>query len=205
MHGGYRAGLNDVELPILFGPLYILGELIPVLYPLGYAGEVGYLVVAYLLLCLLGGGEGHLYIGVFMPGVTVLHQLPGLLADVAVGYLQVILVDDVQVRGYAAGDDGFTEPVAGFDGYLGGIAGHRLQGEHYPGSLGLHHSLHRDGDAHLEVVEALLLPVEEGSGFEQGCPAPMHRVHHLLLALHVEVGVLLAGERRIGQVLGGGR
>ena len=54
------------------------------------------------------------------------------------------------------------------------------------------------------MLEALLNPVEDGPGPVKGCPALAHGIEYVLCAAHIEVGLLLAGEAGVGQILGGG-
>ncbi|MBA7615059.1 hypothetical protein ES703_22335 [subsurface metagenome] len=64
----------------------------------------------------------------------------------------------------------------------------------------MNHFLHRHGDAHLEVVKALVVAVEDSPRFEEGCPAPLDGGYHLFSPLHIEEGAMLAGEGGFGQV-----
>ena len=62
---------------------------------------------------------------------------------------------------------------------------------------------HRHGDR--IVLDAHLVPVGHGPGRPQGCPAVPYGRHDGIGAAYVEVGVLLAGEGHVGEILGVGR
>ena len=59
-----------------------------------------------------------------------------------------------------------AEAEDGLDGDLAAVARVGLDGDHAAGGLGLDHALNGHGDADLEVVEALLRPVENSAGLE---------------------------------------
>ena len=54
------------------------------------------------------------------------------------------------------------------------------------------------------MVEVLVDPVRYRPVGEQGREALLACIYELLLAAYIEIGFLLARERRVGQVLGGG-
>jgi hypothetical protein len=58
----------------------------------------------------------------------------------------------------------------------------------------LNHFLDRDGDAHFKVVETLLLPVENSSGFKEGGPALLNSGYYLFITLHIKEGTLLTSK-----------
>ncbi|MBA7578177.1 hypothetical protein ES708_20039 [subsurface metagenome] len=117
-------------------------------------------------------------------------------------YFQAFFGDDIEVGGYLAGDDSLAQPEDGLDNNPVAGAGHRFQGEHYPRGLGLNHFLHGHGDAHLEVVEALVVAVEDSPRLKKGCPATLDGGDHLFSPLHIEEGAMLAGKGGFGQVFG---
>ena len=99
-------------------------------------------------------------------------------------------------------NDGLTQPVRGGDEDRVGEAGLGVHREHHPGGadVGAHHLLNACGQGDRVVVEVVVDAVGDG-------PVVVERREHLLDGLHdgvgatdVEEGLLLAGERRIGQV-----
>ena len=65
--------------------------------------------------------------------------------------------------------------------------------------------LDADRQCHLLVVEALVHPVGYGPVVEQRRVHLVHRGEQCWAAAHVQESLLLAGERGLGQILGGGR
>ena len=90
-----------------------------------------------------------------------------------------------------------------------GVAKARLgvDGEHHTRrrDIGAHHLHHADRQRDLEMVEALVDPVMNGAIGEQAGETTAARVEQTLFALDVEIRILLAGEARRRQVLGGRR
>ncbi|KAF5033633.1 hypothetical protein DSECCO2_604660 [anaerobic digester metagenome] len=77
--------------------------------------------------------------------------------------------------------------------------------EHHARLLRVDELLHDDRDVDRVVVEALFRTVIDRTGAVERCPALLDGLKQVLLAADVEVGLLLAGKGRIGQVFGGGR
>ena len=85
-------------------------------------------------------------------------------------------------------------------------AGLGIDGEHHArrAEVGAHHALHADAERDLKMIEALVDAIGDGAvGEERGEAAPAC-LEQRVAALHVEIGLLLAGEARVGQVFGGG-
>jgi hypothetical protein len=72
------------------------------------------------------------------------------------------------------------------------------------GQVGPHHALHADRERHLPVREAALGAVDDRAVREQRREAAPAALDERGAPAHVEVGLLLAGEARFGEVLGGG-
>ena len=137
------------------------------------------------------------------PSLLAADVLPRLRGDPLLQDLHLLLVDHVGVGGDLSSHDGLSETVASLDDdLLGPAVG--VHGEHDPGELGVDHPLHDDGELDVLVGEALLLAVGDGPGGEQRGPALPDLVHEVVLVGDVQVGLLLSGEARVGQVLGGG-
>ena len=79
--------------------------------------------------------------------------------------------------------------------------------EHHAGraEVGAHHALHAGRQRHVGVGEALVHAVADGAVVVERGEDLLDLVQHVVDAVHVEEGLLLAGERGVGQVLGGGR
>ena len=88
-----------------------------------------------------------------------------------------------------------------------GVARLGVDGEHDASrsQVTAYHLHHGDRQRDLEMVEALVNAVGDGAVGEQRSLAAFDRVDQQLLAAHIEIGVVLAGEARAGQVFGGGR
>ena len=114
-------------------------------------------------------------------------------------------VDDEVVGVHGAGDHRVAEATRGVEHGLPPPASHRVGREQHACRLGVHHSLHDDGQRDPGAVDALGGAVGDRAVGPQRRPAAMHGVEHIVDAGDVEVGVLLAGEARAGQVLRGGR
>jgi hypothetical protein len=94
------------------------------------------------------------------------------------------------------------EPIGRREQHGVAEAGFGVDAEHHPGAglIGAHHALHADGEGHLEVIEAVDLPVGDGPIGEQGGEAAPAGRQQRLLTFHIQIGLLLPGERGIGQV-----
>ncbi|KYF90140.1 hypothetical protein BE20_18790 [Sorangium cellulosum] len=99
------------------------------------------------------------------------------------------------------GDHGLAEARGDLQEHAVGALGHRVDGEQDAGELGRHHPLHHDGDVDAQVIDAARRPVGEGPRAPEGCPAPPQRDDQRVLADHVEVRLVLARERGVGEVL----
>ena len=75
---------------------------------------------------------------------------------------------------------------------------------HHTGGAGVHHLLHGNAHQHLDLTELVFVPISHGPGGEQRSPAIADLLDHGIGAGDPEVSVLLSGETRIRQVLGGG-
>ena len=106
------------------------------------------------------------------------------------------------VGGNQAGDDRLAESGAGVDDDLVPRARHRVGGEQHPRHLRRHQALDHDGELHRLLVEPLALAVGDGALAPERGPAAPHGVQQRLRTDDVKEGVLLAGERRLRQVLG---
>ena len=198
--GGYGAGLDDKDFTVFLSPFDVLGELVVVFYLFAQLSQLGDFAFAEFGFGLGGGGEGHPDVGLFGFGIGVFDELRLLVDRLQLEDFQALFGDDIEVGGYLAGDDSLAQPEDGLDNNPVAGAGHRLQGEHYPRGVRLHHFLHGHGDAHLEVVEALVVAVEDSPRLEEGRPASLDGDDHFLAPVHVEEGALLAGKGGFGQV-----
>ena len=209
----FRARLQDVELAVdaVPAPLDVHRPAVVGLDDHRVAGQFHDLgvvereAVAQRLLDVLGdrraagglfGGEGHLdHLGAEVAADD------GVLAG---GQHRLVHVELVRVDG--ALHDGFAEAVAGGD--EDGIAetGFGVEREHHAGGalVGAHHALDAGGQGDVGMDEALVHAVGDGAVVVQRGEDFLDRVQDVFEADDVEEGFLLAGEGRIGQVLGGG-
>ena len=114
-------------------------------------------------------------------------------------------VDDEVVGVDGAGHHGVAEAGRGVEHGLPPPTGHRVGREQDARRFGVHHPLHDHGQRDPGAVDALRGAVGDRPVGPQRRPAAMHGVEHVVDAGDVEVGVLLSGEARAGQVLRGGR
>jgi hypothetical protein len=86
-------------------------------------------------------------------------------------------------------------------------AGLGVDGEHDAGGaeVGAHHALHAGRQRHVRMGEALVHAVADGPVVVEGGEHLLHLVQDVVDADHVQEGLLLARERGVGQVFGGGR
>ena len=141
---------------------------------------------------LVGGG--------LPPGADPVADDPLALVDRLALHGPVQAVDHVGVGVQLSGDDPLAQPPDGADQQPIPVPRHRVDGEHHPGHLPVHHRL--DHHAHPDPVQGDVLhaPVGQGAGRERGRPAATHRVLQGVAVL-VEEGVVLAGEGVVAAVL----
>ena len=114
-------------------------------------------------------------------------------------------VDDEVVGVDGPCHDGFPEPRARVDHGVAAPARHRIGREEHAGDRGVDHPLDDHGERHRAGIDAVGDPMRDGPVRPQGRPAASDGLQHRLGADHVEVGVLLAGEARVRQILRGRR
>jgi hypothetical protein len=145
------------------------------------------------------------------PGLGIEHHLDRLGAEpapqdrrLAVGEAQ--LRDIELVRIHRALHHHLAQAVARRDEHHVAEAGLGVHREHHAGRalVAAHHALHARGDRDLAMAEALVHAVGDGAVVVERGEDAAHRVEHVVRPADVEVGLLLPGERRIGQVLRGG-
>mmetsp|Transcript_84876 Transcript_84876/g.181859 ORF Transcript_84876/g.181859 Transcript_84876/m.181859 type:complete len:364 (+) Transcript_84876:560-1651(+) len=117
-------------------------------------------------------------------------------------------LEDVPLVGvHRAAHDCLAESVGTRDEDDVAKAALRVQGEHNAGGPGLaaHHLLASGAELHLFMLEASIVAVGDGPIREQGCEDEVHLRFHILVAHDIEVGLLLAGEGSVGEVLSSSR
>ena len=217
MHG-LRPGLDDEKLSgqAVLGPFDVhglvgtgLGRIVG-LDGHRHAGQVQDFRVGHHQSAPVGQGHVHVLGGGFgIVGVDHLDGLfPGLFHDDGLetkgqgGLEHVVLV-----RAHRALHHVFSQAPGPGDVHGVLEPGLGVYGEHHSraGQVRAHHLLHADGQGDGEVVEALVHPVGDGPIGEERCEAALAGLHELFRSVDVQVGFLLARERRVGQVLGRGR
>ena len=148
--GGYGTSLDNVEIPLLLGPLDVLRALVQGFYLLGNLGQSSDVLVRQFLKGLVSGWNGYLdVLSLSIPAVRVPYQLPFLSSNLLLQEAQRFFLQKVHVRCQLAGDQGFSQAVGRFDHYLLLVAAQRFCSEGDAGNLRLHHSLHYYGNADL--------------------------------------------------------
>ncbi|MCU0257243.1 MAG: hypothetical protein MUF60_10940, partial [Vicinamibacterales bacterium] len=101
---------------------------------------------------------------------------------------------------------GLAEAVGAGDEHHVGEARLGVDGEHDTrgAQVAAHHALHARGQRDVRVLEALVHAIRDRPVVVQRREHVADALEHRLDADHVQVGFLLARERGVGQVLGGG-
>jgi hypothetical protein len=103
--------------------------------------------------------------------------------------------------------DHLAEAVAA--GHEDHVAEARLgvQGEQHAGrtDIGTHHQLHAGGEEYILMLETLMYAIGDRAIVVERSEDFLHLVQHVVDANHVEERFLLAGERGVWKILGGGR
>ena len=104
-------------------------------------------------------------------------------------------------------DHAFAQPVAGGDEHHAAVAGFGIQREQHAGraDVGAHHQLDAGRQRHVGVLEAVVDAVGDRPVVVQAGEHLVDPARDVFQAAHVEEGLLLARERGVRQVLGGGR
>jgi hypothetical protein len=111
-------------------------------------------------------------------------------------------VDDVMIGIRGARHEALPQPADRVDGGAMTAAGDRIGGEQDPREARAHEPLHDDRERESTRAHLVRLAVRDRALVPQRRPAAPHGVDDRVLALDPEDGVLLAGEARLGQVLG---
>ena len=207
------AGLDDVELSVdpVLGPLHVHRPAVVLLDRTRVAGEFQNVLVGEAEASAVGLRGGDVSRRVLRLALDEDH-LHGLVAEEAAQHRAVAgeigrLVDVELVGVDGALNHVLAEAVGAR--HEDGVAKARLgvEGEHHTrrGDVGAHHLHHADRQRDLEVVEALVDSVVDRAIGEKTCETTAARVEQALVTLDVEVRILLAGEARRGQILGGRR
>jgi len=117
------------------------------------------------------------------------------------------LEDDEFVRVNGTLHHVLAKAVPGADQYHVAKAGLGIEGEHDAAGrkIRAHHLLHADRQVNLKLVEPLIGSIVDRAICVETREAALARIQELLFPLNVQIGLLLAGEARHGQILGGRR
>ena len=101
----------------------------------------------------------------------------------------------------------FAQPVAGGDEHRIAEAGFGVHGEHHArcALVGAHHALDAGRQRHDRMLEAVMHAVGDGAVVEQAGEHFLDGLEHVVDAVDIEEGFLLAGEAGVGQVFCRGR
>ena len=209
--------LQDVELAVdaVLAPLDVHRPAVVLLDDERVAGELGDVVVGEReAVALLGGGVergDELAAGGAILGRGERHadqlraEVPADDRLLAVPERRLVDVELVGIDG--ALDDRLAEPVARGDEDDVGKAALGVDREHHAGGadVAAHHALDacREGDVAVRV--ALVDAIADGAVVVEAGEDLAHAGEHAVDSRDVEEGLLLAGERRLRQVLGGRR
>ena len=193
-----RAGLQQRELPTVPGPLDVLGRALEFRHAGGQPGELRDDRVGQRLL-----GDGVLVECLGAPARARSNR-DRLAAQDRVEDASV-RGDDVVVRLDPPGHERFTQPQAGVDRHLRALTVQGIGREHDTGRFGADHGLHEDRHRDRCSGNLVSCAVADRAGGPEAAPAVHDRLEQRLAPDHVQVGVLLARERHLGKVFGGGR
>ncbi len=207
---GLWPGLKDEQLPrvSVLPPLHVHGPLVVLLDGTAPPGQPQDLLVRKdeglsFLLPRLHGGDPSLVLVVDdllpFPPFLFLHDGNQILV------VQEGLEHQEAIGVHRSLHHRFSESPGGVDEDHPGKARIGIQGEEDPGSspVGPDHLLDSRRESHLHVVESLFLTVRDGPVREERSVAAQAGKEDLVLSHHVQITLLLAGEGRFRQVLGG--
>ncbi len=208
------ARLDDIQLAVVtvLGPFDVHRALVVLLDDHGLLGQLADLGIGQAEARALGavhfdGLDRTAGLGFF--AVDHLDRLAAQVAaqDSRAACLQGALVHVEFVRVDRTLHHGFAQAVGTGDEHHVAEARLGVEGEHDAGGAGFgaDHALHAGGQGHQLVVEALVHAVGDGAVVEQGGEHFLGRADHVVDAADVEEGFLLAGERGVRKVFGGGR
>jgi hypothetical protein len=191
---GDRTRLHDREHIVVSGPLHVHRHAVQLLHPHAQRGQrdglsfvedrsAAQLVGHGAVLGADGGADRHHRL------VARAHARHG-----AAGHGD-------HVRRDPTADHRFAEPPRRVDHGRSAVAGDRVGREQDAGCVRGHELLHNDGQRDVVVRDAAPVAVGHGARVPQRRPAALDRVQQAV-APDVEVGVLLAREGQVGQVLG---
>ena len=115
------------------------------------------------------------------------------------------LVDVPHVRGDRAADDALTQPPTGAHDDDVAALGHGVRAEGHARHVRWHHVLHQHGQCHAVDAQAMTPAVRQRGVGTQRTPGAVDGGHDGVEPDHVEMGVVLTGERGEGTVLVDGR
>ena len=137
------------------------------------------------------------------------HHLDELRTQVAADHRRLAqgeggLVNVELIRIHRSLDDRLAQAVGSGDEYHVLEARFGVDREHHPrgAGVGADHALNAGGQRHLGMGEALVHPVGDRAIVVERREDLLHRVEDVLVAMDVEEGLLLPGERRVRQILG---
>ena len=191
------------------GPLDVHGSAVVLLDGASQPGELQDGLVIEAEAPAVFPGDLNLAGGAFAPfGVDDLFLLAAevLSKDGTEALLQRRLEDVVFVGIHRPAHHVLAQAPGGVDQDDVGKARLGIEGEQDPGGalVRAHHLLHSHREGDVEVAESLVVAIGDGAVGEQGGEAAEAGLQELLLSPDVEVGLLLSGKGRLGQVLGGG-
>ena len=206
--------LQDVQLVIaaVFAPLDIHRAAIVLFDRNGHAREFDDVFVAQRKRMAVSLVDIH---GFYRPArgrVVAEYHLDRFAAEVlpqdrviAVFQRRLVNVELVGIDG--ALDDRFAEAVGRGDEYRVAEPGFGIQSKDDAGrtEVAADHHLHAGRQGDLAVVEALVYAVRNRAVVEQRGEYLVHGCNHIVEAAHIQVGLLLSGERRVGKILCGRR
>jgi hypothetical protein len=208
---GLRPGLQDVEAAVdtVLAPLDVHGPAVVVLDRERVPGQLLDLVVGQGEPAPLGRVGVHELGGAADGGVVGVDHLGRLLPHPALEHRGAALAQrrlvDVELVGVDRTlDHALAEAVGRGDEDRVGEPGLGVHGEHHPGGtdVGAHHPLHAGGQRDRLVLEAVVDAVGDRPVVVERGEHLADRSQHRVDAPDVEEGLLLAGEGRVGEVLG---
>src|SRR5258708_40334929 len=104
-----------------------------------------------------------------------------------------------------ARDHCLAQSRIGLDDSLTPLASQRIGGEEDTGNGCLNHTLNYNSQAHRALIDLQMVTIPDGARRPERSPAFLHSIKHGIGADHVEIGLVLTGEARTGEIFGRSR
>ena len=205
----FRPRLQDVQLAVtaVTPPLDVHGAAVVALDGKRVTGQFLGFRIGEGKTMAIGQRDVHGFDGFARRPILGEHHLDCLGTQIAanngrLGLLQHQLADVELIRVHRALHNRLAQAVAGRDEHDIAKTRFRIEGEHHAGcaDIASHHALDAGGQRDFRVDEALVHAIGNRPVVIEGGENVLHGREHVVQAMNVEIGFLLAGEGGIGQI-----